>query len=507
MNKFTFSNKNTAELECLAINILTCDPKTLVIDYANKASVSTLNLISHLLPSGVNGDNIVGQCIDIFHKTPSKQRNLLADSSNLPYSTIIRLGSEMLDLHVDAIYSGKLVSKLVLSWSVCTERENLKIMADNMPINIMMCDPKTLELTYVNKTSQDTLKSIKHLLPSSVDVDNIIGQCIDVFHKNPEYQRNLLSDPKNLPYRAKISLGNERLNLDVSAIIDKNNYYVGPMVSWSIITDQDNLSRNVLSVADDVEGSSFEVEQTAKALSCAAEKTSEQSTTVAAAAEEASANVQTVASAAEEMTASIKSISEQVSMSNQTALKAVDLAKNTGDVVQRLSEASDEIGNVVNMINDIAEQTNLLALNATIEAARAGDAGKGFAVVASEVKSLASETTKATDAIKSQISNMQVATNEAVSAIASIQETISIISETSNIIAESVEEQASTTAEISSNIQEASQATGDVSENIVNIQNVSSETGAAALQLLGVAESLSSKSGDMKKQISDFIKG
>jgi len=70
-----------------------------------------------------------------------------------------------------------------------------------------------------------------------------------------------------------------------------------------------------------------------------------------------------------------------------------------------LSKAAQKIGDVVRLISDIAGRTNLLALNATIEAAPAGDAGKGFAVVASEVKSLATQTARATQDITVEVSD------------------------------------------------------------------------------------------------------
>jgi methyl-accepting chemotaxis protein len=491
-------------LDILPLNVMTCDPKTFIIDYANKSSIDTLNAIQHLLPKGINGDNIVGQCIDIFHKKPEYQRKMLADTKNLPHKAIIRLGPEMLDLHIDALWAGQAVKKLVLSWSVCTEREQLKIMVDNMPVNVMMASPETFEINFVNQTSINTLRTIEHLLP--VKADDILGTCIDRFHKAPEHQRKILSNPANLPYKSKIKVGEEILSLDVSAIKDKSGYYIGPMVSWQVITAQENLSRSVLEVSDGVSHSSGEVQKTAQSLSAAAEEASAQATSVAAASEEASANVQTVASATEQMSASIREISTQVNMSNKTAAEAVKKAESTNKTVEQLHEASRQIGEVVNLINEIAGQTNLLALNATIEAARAGEAGKGFAVVASEVKSLAAQTASATDQIREQINTMQSTTTDAVEAIASILETISSLGNATSTIAAAIEEQTATTAEIARNVQEASKATAEVSNNIGGVQAAAQQTGAAATELLALATDLTDKATGMNKQVSDFMK-
>jgi methyl-accepting chemotaxis protein len=273
----------------------------------------------------------------------------------------------------------------------------------------------------------------------------------------------------------------------------------------------DTLTRGFETKAGELVGlvstAATELQATAESMSNTAGETTGQATNVAAAAEQASANVQTVAAAAEELASSVSEISRQVAQSAKVAGKARDDARRTDSVVQALSEGAKKIGEVVGLISNIAGQTNLLALNATIEAARAGDAGKGFAVVASEVKSLATQTAKATDDIARQIGQIQTATKDAVDSIRGIGTTIGEISEIAATIAAAVEEQGSATQEIARNVQQAATGTQQVSANIVGVSQGANETGAAANQVLGAAGQLSRQAERLRQEVDQFIAG
>ncbi len=181
--------------------------------------------------------------------------------------------------------------------------------------------------------------------------------------------------------------------------------------------------------------------------------------TVTASVEQARGSAATVAEAADQLTGTIAEISRQADGVAHKIRDAVTQAERTDERVKSLSRTADTIGEVVDLINDIAEQTNLLALNATIEAARAGDAGKGFAVVAGEVKSLANQTTRATDQIADQIRTMQSAVQETVTAIGGIRQTIAAADDATNSIAGAVEEQSASTQEIDRHTDEVAKET------------------------------------------------
>lgn len=472
-------------VEDMPINVMTCDLKTFKIDYMNKAASRTLKSIEHALPC--SADKMLGTSIDIFHKNPDHQRKMLADERNLPHSAIITIGGEKLELHITPIRdkSGRYVAPMV-TWSLVTEKvrqeEETRVqkqMLDQLPINAMMCDLDDFTITYANAATVETLGRLEHLLP--IKAKDIVGANIDVFHKAPQRQRTMLRDERNLPHRAKIKLGDETLDLKISAIRDAKGQYVAALLTWAVATKQVKLANdfesNVKSVVDGVSSAATEMQATSE--------------TMAAGAEEANVQANTVAAASEQLAKSIEEISRQVAHATQISGDAVARAQETNAQVQGLAEAATKIGDVVKLITDIASQTNLLALNATIEAARAGEAGKGFAVVANEVKSLATQTAKATDEIGSQIKSIQTATQGAVGAIGTITETISQISEISAAISAAVEEQGAATQEVTSNISGVSQA--------------SSETGQAASETLSAASELSQQAEVLAAAVESFL--
>ena len=267
----------------------------------------------------------------------------------------------------------------------------------------------------------------------------------------------------------------------------------------------DTLEREVRGIADEMTGLAQELERGAAEMRGIADTTSANSATVAAAGEETNVNVQTVATATEELTASAHEIGRQVTTASDIIAEASSRAADTDGIVRRLADSARQIGDVVRLINDIATQTNLLALNATIEAARAGEAGKGFAVVASEVKTLATQTARATEEITARISATQSDTGQAVNAIARIVETIGRVREASTTIASAVEEQIAAIGEIAHNVNQAADGTRTISSAIGEVAGSAGRTAEAATSVADATGHLSSAATTLRRAVENVV--
>jgi methyl-accepting chemotaxis protein len=239
-------------LENAPTNVMFAD-RNLVIQYMNPASLSTLRTLEEFLP--VPADQIVGSSLDIFHKNPSYQRGILSSETNLPRRANIQVGPETLDLLVSPIkdkdgnYIGAMATWEVITDKLRLENEMARVnsMMDNSPTNMMFAD-RDFVIRYMNPKSLETLRTLEQHLP--VPADQVVGSSLDIFHKNPSYQRGILSSESNLPRRANINVGPEILDLLVSPIRDKDGNYIGAMATWEVITERLQLEKEAAEAAE-----------------------------------------------------------------------------------------------------------------------------------------------------------------------------------------------------------------------------------------------------------------
>jgi methyl-accepting chemotaxis protein len=247
------------------------------------------------------------------------------------------------------------------------------------------------------------------------------------------------------------------------------------------------------------------LEITATQLNDAADAVSSEARTAEERVGVASGNVTAAASSVEELAASIGEIAGQANRSTEVASRAVKEARRTVGTMSELGSAATHIGEVVGLIQAIAGQTNLLALNATIEAARAGEAGRGFAVVASEVKSLASQTAKATEEIAGQVGAIQSAVADAAQAIEQVNGIIDEISAIAGTVAVTVEEQNRAVASIAEGVNRASGEARTGADAMSRVALASNDARATAADVKALADALSTEAESLNQRVRQFL--
>jgi methyl-accepting chemotaxis protein len=240
-----------ASLSGVQANVFLADTSFVII-YANDRALETLREIEDEIRAafGVDVDEIVGATIHRFHKDKRRVERILRNPSALPHQAEFSFGNVTLQAKINGVFgpSNALLGYIV-NWEDVSQRQRteaeqsrLASMLENAPTNVLMAD-RDLKITYVNPASLATLRKLERHL--SIKAENVLGSSIDVFHKDPAHQRKILANDKNLPIRTNIQIGPETADLMVTAIYDKNKNYIGPMVTWELITDKLEAQRKI----------------------------------------------------------------------------------------------------------------------------------------------------------------------------------------------------------------------------------------------------------------------
>ncbi len=463
-------------------------------------------------------------------------------------------------------------------------KENLRIrQALDTVSNATMIANSQGQIIYMNRSAHTLMsaseRNIRNFLPD-FSADSIIGQTMDVFHKKPSHQQDLLASLDST-YKSEVSLGEQIFSLKANRVLDDDGERIGSVVEWDDISEErairaevsrivkaasagdlqprlnldrrqgffadlaadlNNLMDGVSSVlseagnviaglaegdltrkinghyegqfetlAENINSSVDKITEVVVEISAGSDDIKSNSKSIAHGTGELASRTEEQASALEQTASSMEQISGLVEQTAENASQvnhladsvssaaregAVDVEKAT-EAMMEIDASSKKIAAIIAIIDDIAFQTNLLALNASVEAARAGEQGRGFAVVASEVQILAKRSTQAAREIGELIEDSSRKVTDGAELVHKSGETLGQLVKSFQEVADKVDEITIATSEQSEGIKQVNLA-------INSMDHVTQQNVALVEETMAASEHLSSKAKKMARKVAFF---
>ncbi|MBT1445188.1 PAS domain-containing protein [Shewanella sp. JM162201] len=591
------TNRIKQALDVCKANVMMADENYNII-YFNYSLKEMLSGNEHKLRESLpqfDMGKLMGANIDIFHKSPEHQRRML-DNLRAAYETRIKVAGLTFNLIATPVFDGGKRTGTVVEWQDVTamlareeadkklaaENARIRKALDNVSSNTMVADADC-NIIYLNGAVSDMFRNAQSDIVKDLpnfNSNKLLGENIDVFHKNPAHQRNMLANLKST-YVSQLTVGGRTFRIIANPITDTDGSRIGTVVEWadrtaevaieheidniiasanagnlsqritthdkegfflnlsnglnSLVSIADNVISDVVEMFDglakgdltrkikgDYEGQFGKLQSDANAtvsrltevlngisesantVTSGAEEIAQGNADLSQRTEEQAASLEETASSMEQMTATVKQSAENATLANTLAKEASTKADHGGKVVKQavtameaINESSKRIADIIGVIDEIAFQTNLLALNAAVEAARAGEQGRGFAVVAGEVRNLAQRSAGAAKEIKELIRDSVNKVNDGTSLVNqsgnTLQEIVNAVSKVAEMI-----NQISVAAE--------QQATGieEVNKAVSQMDEMTQQNAALVEEVSAAGDAMAEQARNMRRQLGFF---
>lgn len=264
----------SAKLANLTNAMQTCQACVMLAD--NDLNIVYLNdQVKHMLQNrehqlrqalpGFSVANLLGANVDVFHANPSHQRQMLSQ-----LNTVFKSDIEVAELtfgliatpwmDVDGNRLGTLVEWEDKTERLAKEREEHKVAAENLRIkqaldrvatNTMIADAD-FNIIYMNDAIHSMMNNAEADLRKDLpgfNAQQLLGQNIDSFHKNPSHQRSLVGKMSSR-YETEIKVGGRTFGLTANPIVDEQQQRIGTVVEWVDRTDEVSIENEIDALVD-----------------------------------------------------------------------------------------------------------------------------------------------------------------------------------------------------------------------------------------------------------------